>query len=425
MRSARPLFPLLDFLEIERAQWLSPARLEDLQWRRFKEILRYAYEFSPFYRRRFREAGIVPRDVKDRRDLPKIPVTRREDLRNSAELVARPFRNRGLHRSLTSGSTGRRTTTFFDPRGWLTAKYFLKLRARAACGVRPSDRIAIFTAEETRRTTWKDRLLRCRKFSVFDPIEDLVERLERYRPSILYGFPSHFSLLAREPDRPRPRRLFTSSELLDRRTRRRLEAAFEAEVFDVYGSTELKEIAWECPEHSGYHINADWILVEFVDDGKTEGEAGGKIIVSSLYNYGMPLLRYEIGDRGRALDGACPCGRGLPRMAPTEGREVDYVVLPGGTHVSPYALTCAIENVPGLGAYQIRQVREDRLKVAVVPEGRFTEAREERLRAALGPVLPGVKVEIEKVERIEREPSGKFRIVSSELGGKGDARTRR
>ena len=187
--------------------------------------------------------------------------------------------------------------------------------------------------------------------------------------------------------------------------------------------TELKEIAWECPEHSGYHMNSDWLLVEFVSDGERFEKAGEKIIVSSLYNYAMPLLRYEIGDRGRALDGMCPCGRGLARMAPSEGREVDYIVLPGGVYVSPYALTCAVENVPGFKAYQIRQIRRDYLKIRIVPEEGLTRTWEERLRNALRPVLPGVRIDVEKTGRIEREPSGKFRIVFSELGANGRTRT--
>ena len=101
----------------------------------------------------------------------------------------------------------------------------------------------------------------------------------------------------------RPRLIFTSGELLDPATRRAIEDGFGAPVFDIYGCTELKEIAWECPAHAGLHLNADWILLEVDPPG-----SAGKILVTPLYSRAMPLLRYEVGDTGWSCPAAALAG---------------------------------------------------------------------------------------------------------------------
>jgi phenylacetate-CoA ligase len=409
-----PIEPLA-LIRLLEAQWRSPARVAAAQWRRFKRLLRHAYDRSPFHRERFATAGITPADIRDRRDLAAVPVTRRADLLKPERLLVRGVSPRRLRRSMTSGSTGRRTVTYFDRDAWRRGKYLLKLRARLACGLRPWHRIAHLTEAREDRGRAARSFFRQRRFSVLDPIECHRASLERYDPAALYGFPSGLSLLADGDVRIRPSRLFTSSELLDPRTRAKLERAFGAEVFDVYGCTELKEIAWECPAHAGYHINSDWILVEVVDAEGKPTDGVGRILVTSLGNYAMPLIRYEVGDTGRRLAMPCPCGRGLPLMLPAEGRTADYFSLPDGSRVSPYALTCAIEPIDGLRQYQIRQRTPGCTTVTVVPGEAFGRHTTQRIRAALEPVLPGVRVEIATAPVIAREPSGKYRIVASEV----------
>jgi phenylacetate-CoA ligase len=212
--------------------------------------------------------------------------------------------------------------------------------------------------------------------------------------------------------------IFTSSEMLEAGTRQKIESALQGEVFDIFGCTELKEISWECPARCGYHINSDWLLVESLtnDASSEEGEVPGRLVVSNLFNFAMPLLRYELGDTGRLLQHACTCGRGLHLMTPSLGRSVDYFTLPDNTAVSPYAMTCAIENIEGMAQYQIRQTAVDHVIVSVVPTPNYRHENSAEIRARLEKVLPGVTIEVNMVSRLAREKNGKFRIVASELG---------
>ena len=121
------------------------------------------------------------------------------------------------------------------------------------------------------------------------------------------------------------------------------------------------------PGALGYHINADWPLAETAAATDAQGRTTNRILVTSLANRAMPLIRYEIGDTGELLAERCPCGRGLPLMRPTWGGSADYLALVDGTVITPYDMTCAIEHLPGMQRYQIVQRSIDRVEVLVLP----------------------------------------------------------
>lgn len=404
---------LVHYPRLAREQWLLVEAIRRRQWQRFQAILQHAFTSSPFYRRRLRGAGITPDDIRSPDDVARIPITTREDLRDADELVARGFDRMRLKRSVTSGSTGRRTTSYFDADAWLMAKHLLKLRARLACGARPWDRVALVQDEQA--TTRASALGRMRSFSIHRPIDDVLPELRAFAPSVVYGFPGHLLRLGQAAANSlRPRLVFTSGEMLDELTRSGIEDAFGAPVLDVYGCTEVKEIAWECPRREGYHVNADWLMLEVLHGRPDRRRPPGTLLVTPLFNYGMPLLRYEIGDTGETLARPCGCGRGLPLVRPTLGRSVDYLELEDGTIVPPYNLTCAIEDVAGMRQYQIVQRTLDRLEVRVVPRREFDDASRQQIQERLRPVLHGLTVEVRVVDEIAPEPNGKYRIVMSE-----------
>jgi phenylacetate-CoA ligase len=412
-RAMHLAFGVLRYPRLHAAQWLSPDEVCHLQWQRLERMLRHAYARSPLYRERLQRAGMTPADIRSADDLRFLPVTTREDLRRPEALLAGGYARQRLRSSMTSGSTGRRTTSYFDEPAWVLSKNLLKLRARQACGVRPWDRIALFQEDAPDQPVIRPGA-RLQAFTIHRPVEEILPALRAFAPTVLYGFAGYFARLARALGGSlRPRMVFTSGELLDPATRRTIETGLGAPVLDVYGCTEVKEIAWQCPAREGYHVNADWLLVE-VESGDA-GERAGRLLVTSLYNFAMPLLRYEVGDAGFAMEGRCVCGRGLPLIAPTLGRSVDHVALANGTLVAPYSLTCAVEAIEGMQQYQFVQTQADVVELRVVPNDDFGDASRQALVAALRPVLPGVAVTVRTVPSIPSQPSGKYRIVKSEL----------
>src|SRR6185436_9202776 len=109
-------------------------------------------------------------------------------------------------------------------------------------------------------------------------------------------------------------------------------------VIDNYGVTETGYIAFECPAGGGYHVCSESVLVELLDDDGNDVPEGepGRVVLTSFYNFAMPLIRYAVGDLAVAAHGPCPCGRTLPRLATILGRQRNIFTFPDGSQHSPW-----------------------------------------------------------------------------------------
>jgi phenylacetate-CoA ligase len=210
------------------------------------------------------------------------------------------------------------------------------------------------------------------------------------------------------------RAVFATGELLQRLSRQALSSAFQAPVYDIYGTSETKEIAWQCA-HGGMHLNADVIRLEVVDDSGRNLPSGieGNLVATVLVNRAMPLLRYRTGDRGTLLSGVCTCGSSLPLLGVVTGRTADILVLGNGQRISPYAFTCAIERISGVLRYQVSQVEPAKVRVrAIVEAAADREAVTAEVRTALKyDVASFLDADVEFVDRLPTGPRAKFRVV--------------
>jgi phenylacetate-CoA ligase len=124
---------------------------------------------------------------------------------------------------------------------------------------------------------------------------------------------------------------FTRSEVLDYPTRKLINDSLGVDVFDGYSAREVGPIAWECPTHSGYHINIDSIVLEILRDGEPiSGDETGEVHVTCLWRSATPVIRYRLGDIVTSFDDKCPCGRGLPLLKNIQGRVLDMDVSSDG-----------------------------------------------------------------------------------------------
>jgi phenylacetate-coenzyme A ligase PaaK-like adenylate-forming protein len=190
--------------------------------------------------------------------------------------------------------------------------------------------------------------------------------------------------------------------------------AYGAPVYDVYGTSETKEIAWECPA-GNMHLNADVVHLEAVDDSGRSLPTGteGDLVATVLVNRAMPLLRYRTGDRGTLLAERCSCGCAMPLLGVVTGRKADILVMRDGQRVSPYALTCAMERVPGVLRYQVSQLDQARVRVRAILEAAADRtAVTAQVRTVLRyDVAPYLDADVEFVDRLPTGPRAKFRVV--------------
>ncbi|MEO0996925.1 MAG: hypothetical protein AAFX58_05355 [Pseudomonadota bacterium] len=396
-------------------------RIRDYQHRRLAAQLRHATRNVPYYR----DLGPAPSLADPPQALAQLPLLNKSIVQREGSRLLWPDEALDESRaSTTSGSSGQPTTTWFDRDSWLLSKYALKIRRTLGAGPLLGQRLMIF--DESSRADGRvdtPKFLRLPLFaqvrlSAFTALEAQAEVLRQFRPTTLYGAPSALAELAGHAqaggrETPAVATLFTSSELLSAATRRTLEQTFAGRVTDIYGSTEFKEVAVQC-RHGHYHVNFESVYVETVPD--PDG-AGSRVVLTSLVNRAMPLLRMDIGDYASLGDTPCPCGLQSPYLHGIRGREVEYLTLADGRRLSPYLLTTHIEKIGGIARYQFLQRAGGAVCLLVVPDADATETAPiaAALQEALARLLGSEAVfDIRFVAVIERTAAGKHRIVATE-----------
>jgi phenylacetate-CoA ligase len=389
---------------------------------RLSRLLSHVARNNQFYGGRLQSAGIEWADPILQQDpyraLAALPPVSKLDLRRAGSRV---FDGDKIHpdwySSASSGSTGEPFRVWYEPRAWASLKYLVKLRARIACGVRPTDRIALLDVMQSTRPVigWGGRWAR---ISVLEPASSIAAALEAFAPNVVYGLPSALldaGRLLQQRGRQLPiRTVFTSGELLQSLTRENLVRAYGAPVYDIYGTSETKEIAWECPQGK-MHLNADVVHLEAVDESGQTLPTGseGDLVATLLVNRAMPLLRYRTGDRGALLAETCSCGCAMPLMGVVTGRKADILVMQDGHRISPYALTSAIERIPGMVRYQVSQLDQARVRVrAILDSAADQTAVTLQLQSTLRrDVAPFLRAEVQFVDRLPTGPRAKFRVI--------------
>jgi phenylacetate-CoA ligase len=411
------------------------SRLEEYQDSRLRAVIRHAYETSPFYHEKFRQASLKPSDINNRVDLKKLPVIRKQELAdNIGKVLSDKFSVDDLKVSRTSGSTGKPISIYMTQREdeYRKAKH---LRAQTALGQKPWDKwVTITSPLHFAETTRLQRLLKLYgvyAVSAFDNVEEQISRIERLKPDVLDGYSNSILLLAKEVKkrgtcRINPKFLVSGAELIGEGSRRLVEEVFGVPFYDQYGSNEFERLAWQCKEKKEYHIDADSVVMQFVDENGEEVAPGkeGEVVCTSLFNYAMPFIRYSLDDIGIPSDKAgCSCGRVFPLMKVLEGRKTSLLTLPSGRTLAPFAFILVVwtfEHYDMIDLFRVVQKRLDlivfilKLKEHVVDEGMVRESLEKHVRKVLN--LPEeVTVEAKTVDDIPLDKNGKFRIVISEL----------
>ena len=422
--SSIPFWLALDAASTFAALELDAESVDALARRRLTRLLFHAARNNAFYGRRLQDVGIEWADPILERDpyraLAALPPVSKLELRQAgARVLAGGRVDPQWRSSASSGSTGEPFRVYYEPRAWATLKHLVKLRSRRACGVGPTDRVAILDALPPGTAASRlEQAMGCGRISVLQPASAVAAALVAFQPDVIYGLPSALHEAARALD-ARGNRLdvtavFTSGELLDGSARGRLATAFKAPIYDIYGTSETKEIAWECPQ-GGMHLNNDVVRVEVLDDSGRSLPAGeeGNLVATLLVNRAMPLFRYLTGDRGALLSGTCPCGRSSPLLGVVTGRAADVLVLRGGQRISPYALTCALERISGVLRYQVSQLDPARVRVRAILEAAANrETIADQMRSALRfDVAPFLDADVEFVDHLPTGPRAKFRVV--------------
>jgi phenylacetate-CoA ligase len=417
----------------ESAFW-EEERLLKFQEKKLRTVVSYAYNFVPFYHRKYKSAGIRPEDIKKREDLSKLPTLRKDEIRNNPnEMISREYNVEKLRRLSTSGSTGTPTHIYVSQAEseFRKAKH---LRANISCGQKPFDLWATITApHHFSEATRLQRVLAFyapRPISVFQSVDSQLSTLQKWRPDILDGYSSSLAILAKEARDAgvkgiKPRFVIGGAELIDSVSRRLVEESFSAPFYDQYSSVELERMSWQCREKQGYHIDADAMILQFLDKSGEKVSVGerGEIVCTSLFNVAMPLIRYAIGDVGVQSDESCACGRTLPLMKLVEGRKDSLLLFPDGRVMTPRTFTIAMNEFKlyrYIDQFRLTQKKLDLLEVEIKVTDDCSQANlvQDELFSYLRATLDtgaNVTWRVNVVEDIPLDRTGKLMAVVSQL----------
>lgn len=422
---------------------LSRERLEQLQRRRLRELVRFAKENSPYYRDLFASVGNefrledLPATNKPQmmanfdRVLtdPGITMRRIEEFTQDPDHIWRMIDGRYLIFK-TSGSTGNPAVVLYDKtcidvssavaalrtfarredykafmrHGKKTAGVFADHGFYLACGMSRYLQLKM-PGRQTKITV-----------DVNAPEAEIVEELNAFAPAMLSGYPSNLALLAdAEELRIHPDVVITGGELLTDAVREKLKNKFGCTVQTHYSCTEAGEIACECRE-GHLHINEDWVIVEPVDQNGgpvKDGELSDRVLITNLANRVQPFIRYELTDRVVVHSEPCGCGRNT-RWLEIEGRTDDTLVFENGVKVAPMSIYRILEEVKGVRRFQLVQLASDELELRLVcedPDAAFAEAERELQMFFAGKGLANLKIRRSEEAPQTNPVSGKFKHI--------------
>lgn len=386
----------------------------------------------PYYTKLFESIRFDPTSIRSLADIEALPFLTKPLIRaNSDALKAKGVD--GFARFNTGGSSGE-PLVFYLGRDRVSHDVAAKWRATRWWNVDIGDPELVVWGSPIELTTqdWvrsvRDRVLRTALLPAFEmsqaKLDAFVDQIRARRPRMLFGYPSALSLIAEHAVKRGHamsdlgiRVVFVTSERLYPEQRERIARVFGAPVANGYGGRDAGFIAHECPA-GGMHISAEDIVVEIVNtEGKVQPSGcAGEIVVTHMATESYPFIRYRTGDVGVLDDSRCECGRGLPLIKEIQGRTTDFVRARDGTVMHGLALIYVVRDLPHIAKFKIVQESLDYTRVMLVADPSFDRARADHIRAAMSQRLgQGVRIDVEFVEDIPAEASGKYRYVVSKV----------
>ena len=421
--------------ELETIQWLSKDKIEKIQFHKLEAILKQAYQNVLYYRKKFDELGINPKDIKSFYDYLRIPVLTKTDIQeNNSAFLARNRNKENLIRNHTGGSTGE-PLTFYQDENYLNYSYAGIQLSFGICGYKAGDKQLFLWGSDADAMVHNgikgkiiDYLENSKFINTFNLTEKslltYLEKLYRWSPKFIWGYASSLEMLARfmikerKPFALKPAAIQSTAEVLTPMQRKVIESVFSCKVFDRYGCREVGIVAHECSAHQGLHIYSPNNYVEVLDNSNNPVKDGeiGKIVVTNLNNYAMPFIRYEIGDLGMLVKDKCKCGRNWPRLKKIVGRVSDTIISPSGKMIHGEFFTHLFYGFSNVKQFQVVQETQRDLTIKIVKRAKFSE---EQLKFLIQKIHKfgdeNFRIKFEFCNQIPAASSGKFRYTISHV----------
>jgi len=421
------------YKNLMKNQWKTYEILKEEQDKQLRHMISYAYENVPYYQSLFKKLGLYPNDIRTTEDLQKLPILTKDIIKQHwEELKPVNLSSMAYYDRDTGGSTGTplhyrlsKNDRFLSGamlyRGWGYGGYTLGDKMVFLAGS------SLDVGTKSYLTTRAHEIVRnIKKLSSFDmgdkEMRSYAKVLNAFGPKYIRGYASSIYFYAQwleenDVQIPPPDAVFTTAEKLFPHMRDTIGRVFGCEVLDGYGLNDGGVSAFECPEHSGLHIDTERSIMEVVDvDGLQVGEGEGQILATSLHNYAMPFIRYATSDDAYIIEDICECRRGYKLLKEVIGRSVDFLVTPEGKNVHGwFFLYIFWEYCKGIKEYQVVQKTTDEIQIKLVIEDDFDDTQLEKIKQIIGSKSPTWKIIFNFVDEIKRTEAGKFKFIINEM----------
>jgi phenylacetate-CoA ligase len=418
------------FDDLNKSQWLPASKIKEYQEKRLKRLINHVYYHVPYYREIFDKNNLRVEDIRTIEDLQKLPIMDKNVVRENLYLglMSDSHNKKKIQKVTTSGSTGEPFFTFVEKKQ-LEMMWAATLRSVEWTGYKFGDRQLRLWHKylgmkwpQIIREVIDAKLTRRSFIPAYEMdeagLEKFMTNINQCRPVLIDGYAESFNFIAKylkskSYNGHKPKAIISSAQNLSLESRDVIENVFGCKVFDKYGSREFGGgLAYECEHHNGHHIVAECLIVEIVKDGRPAlpGEVG-EVLVTSLNNFAVPLLRYRLGDLAVQMDNleSCACGRGLPRIGDVQGR-IQAVIIGSENQFVPGSFFARLfaDYEYAIRQFQVVQEEPGKLKFNIVKATLFEQGILDKIiietKKYLGEKLA---VEVNFIENVELGRTGK------------------
>lgn len=419
---------------LEKSQWWKPEYLEEFQNKKLREILNHAYNNVPYYHDLLKSLSLTPGDFKSAEDLVKLPILTKQDIqRNPEKFISTSFSTKDSLKMTTSGSSGIPFEFMLDKNSVSIFRAIL-FRGWGFAGYNIGDKIATIAGSSLlpkKMSPFKKMMYlanRDYRLSSYgldnEQASRYVTKLVKFNPKYIFGYPSSIGIIAnyllnQDIQNIHPLAVMTTAETLTNSTRKVISEAFDCDIIDQCGCNDGGESFCECSEHEGYHIGVERSIHEFINDnGDTvQNNEVGHVILTELWNYTMPLIRYDAGDLAITTDELCSCGRGLPLVKNVCGRTIEQIKLPDGNLLPGLTFTDIFEdNAHKIKDFQITQEKVNKFTIyLVINENYNDQTNSEILNFFEGHMGIPLDIDFKFVDQIPKTEANKRRPIVSKV----------
>ncbi len=421
------------FTELKKLWQSDLPQIEQYQKDKVQLLLREAFLFSDWYKKKFNEAGISIEGINANplAVLKKLPLLEKADLRNNLEEIISTnpaIVSGGIN--YTSGTTGSPLKTLMSKESiqmsfalWKRFHYSIGLPLHPG-SIRFSGN-QIIPLTRNKPPFWAFNKFEKRLFfSIYhlrkDYLPFYIKKLNEFQPQLLDGYPSGIYVLANYILNNKitlsfvPKAICTTAEPLTLLIRERIEGAFKCKVFNQYSSSEGGVFIAECT-HSKLHVHLDSGYVEYFNEEGKEGKEGEtcELVITGFRNFKTPLIRYKTGDWVELSTSgeACGCGSKMPVINKLIGRFEDYLVDEHGTEQGMVSYR-TFKMASNIVKAQVVQTSAHTVRVSVVKDLAYSQKDEHFINTKLHEILgKNMKVTFDYCADIETGANGKFKTV--------------